>query len=411
MISKMILQLSIAQKTVCLIVLVSMLSIMITIAGLSINQFQSSQIDMKREVITLSNVIAKNMTAAIVFKDSFAAQELLDALKYQPMIEYAKVENSEHSLVVTYGTAHTLASIEKEGLLQFNVPLMFDDKKIGHMMILANNIEYDKKIKVYLSVVMSVIFISLVFSVLLSIWVQRRFATPIIHLAKIANEIAESGNYHLRAQSNFKGEIGQLISVFNGMLNKIDGREQELEALVLHRTQELELLNQQLANQAYHDSLTKLPNRSLFEDRLKQSIAHAAREGTQVALMFIDLDNFKEVNDTWGHAAGDALLCQVARRLESQCRKMDSVARIGGDEFTLLLILEEDDDISEISRRIIDIFQVPFDILDKPLLITMSIGVAIYPIHGYDYDVLKTKSDEAMYQAKRLGRNQFCIHQ
>ena len=158
--------------------------------------------------------------------------------------------------------------------------------------------------------------------------------------------------------------------------------------------------------------MTKLPNRALYEDRLRQSIARAARDGSKVALFFIDLDKFKEVNDTWGHAAGDELLCQVSRRLEKQCREMDSVARIGGDEFTMLFMLEESqEEVNDIARSIVDLFQIPFNIMDRPLLVTMSLGVSIYPTHGYDFDVLKAKADNAMYQAKQAGRNQFLIYQ
>ena len=162
------------------------------------------------------------------------------------------------------------------------------------MIVIANDIAYVQAIKTYSVVVFGVLCIAFVFSVLLSIWVQRRFATPIINLAMVAREVEKSGDYSLRATNNVGGEIGQLLTVFNGMLMKIDLREQVLEALVQNRTAELEELNKKLADQAYYDSLTKLPNRSLFEDRLKQSIAHAARENTKVALMFIDLDKFKE---------------------------------------------------------------------------------------------------------------------
>ncbi len=413
MINKMLARLTIGQKIVSLIVLVSMFSIMIVISGLSLNEFRSTQDSIKREISMISNIIAENMKAAVVFDDNFAAQELLAALSAQPIIEYARVSNKANELIAEYGNHKIYQSqtLINDDLFEVKTLLYFEDEFIGTLIVFANDVAYVQAIQVYLMVVLAVLCTSFVFSVLLSIWVQRRFATPIIDLANVAKKVAISGDYSLRAKNGIGGEIGQLLTVFNGMLKKIDHREQELEALVQNRTNELEKLNKKLADQAYYDSLTKLPNRSLFEDRLKQSIAHAARENTKVALMFIDLDKFKEVNDTWGHAAGDALLCQVSRRLEKQCREMDTVARIGGDEFTMLFILEDNDDISEISRRIVDVFQVPFDILNKPLVVTMSVGVAVYPTHGYDYDVLKAKADEAMYKAKRLGRNQFCIHQ
>lgn len=414
MINKIIERTSIAKRIVVLIVLVSMISILISLAGLSINEYHRTQERVKSELSVLSDVVANNITAALVFKDQFAAKELLETLKVKAIVEYAKVEDLDGNIFVEYGNPSFVSQKSGQNVDFFSVEtqLFVGKKKVGYLNLVANNNETTESIRLYSLIVFAVIFISFIFSTLLSIWVQRRFATPIIHLAEVANKIATTGNYELQSSDRVSGEIGQLISVFNSMVRKINTREQALEALVLERTKELEELNQQLETQAYYDSLTKLPNRSLYEDRLKQSIAYAAREGTKVALMFIDLDNFKQVNDTWGHAAGDALLCQVSRRLEKQCRQMDSVARIGGDEFTMLFMLnDEHDDINEISRRIIDLFQVPFDILDHPLVVTMSVGVAVYPTHGYDFDVLKAKADEAMYQAKLAGRNQFCIFQ
>jgi len=404
---------SIAKKIVFLIVLVSMVSILIALAGLSINEYHRTQERVKSEISVLSDVVATNITAALVFNDQFAAIELLDALKVKAIVEYAKVEDLDGNIFAEYGDNTFVArQASKEGdFFTVSTQLFVDRNKVGYLTLVANNQELTESIRLYSWIVFSVIVISLVFSTLLSIWIQRRFASPIIHLAGVAKAIATNGDYSLQAQNKSSGELGQLIEVFNSMVQKIDTREQALEALVLERTKELEALNQQLARQAHYDSLTKLPNRSLYEDRLKQSIAHAAREGTKVALMFIDLDNFKDVNDSWGHAAGDTLLCQVSRRLEKQCRQMDSVARIGGDEFTMLFMLnDEHDDINEIARRIINLFQVPFNILDQPLVVTMSIGVAVYPTHGYDFAVLKAKADEAMYQAKLAGRNQFCIY-
>jgi len=413
MISTIIDRTSIGRRIVLLIVLVSMFSILIALAGLSANEHHRTQVRVKSELSVLSDVVATNITAALVFKDKHAATELLKVLKVKAIVEYANVEDIDGMPFAEYGDSTFALLQQQRGGEFFTVKtlLFVDDVNVGYLTLVANDQELTESIQLYYLIVFAVILISLVFSILLSVWVQRRFATPLIRLADVAKQIAATGNYSLQVTDKASGELGQLIEVFNSMVRKVDTREQALEALVLDRTTELEALNSKLEQQAYYDSLTKLPNRFLYEDRLKQSIAYAAREGSKVALMFIDLDNFKDVNDTWGHAAGDALLCQVSRRLEQQCRQMDSVARIGGDEFTMLFMLnDEHDDINEISRRIISVFQMPFDILDQPLVVTMSVGVAVYPTHGYDFDVLKAKADEAMYQAKMAGRNQFYIY-
>lgn len=401
------------QKIVALIVSVSMVSILIAIAGLSINEYRAAQQRMTKEVSVISDVLANNMTAAVVFNDTLSGQELLDALKTNELVEYAQVVNDKAELFVSYGNAQLAAvkTVNEMGFYSITTDLHIDKKLAGQLTLVVNNKQVKESIRVYLTVVVAVMFISLAFSFLLSLWVQRRFATPIIELATLASDISDSGDYSQRTSTKASGEIALLQDVFNDMLAKTNDRELALESLVVQRTQELELLNKQLESQAYYDNLTKLPNRALYEVRLKQSIAQANRDNTKVALMFIDLDKFKEINDTYGHAAGDELLCQVSRRLEKQCRAMDSVARIGGDEFTMLFMLADDEDAGDIARRIIDVFQIPFNILDRPMLMTMSLGVAIYPIHGQDFDVLKAKADQAMYQAKQSGRNQFLIYQ
>lgn len=163
-----------------------------------------------------------------------------------------------------------------------------------------------------------------------------------------------------------------------------------------------------LLHQANHDSLTGLPNRQLLFDRLNQAIAYVDRSSSMLALMLIDLDNFKPINDTLGHIAGDALLKEVAGRLQACLRKYDTVARFGGDEF--VLIVNDMPDIHDIVRfadKVYDMFQHPFDILGKPVCATASIGLAIYPLQSRSTDCLLKMADTAMYQAKSEGGNAY----
>ena len=159
---------------------------------------------------------------------------------------------------------------------------------------------------------------------------------------------------------------------------------------------------------AYYDFLTNLPNRSLFADRLKQAIAQTDRHGKLLAVAYLDLDGFKPVNDAWGHQAGDLLLMEVARRLQSCVRAGDSVARMGGDEFVLLF--GNANDVHEIElaiRRILAAISLPINIGGRVAGITASIGLTIYPNDGQDADTLLRHADQAMYAAKQLGKNRF----
>lgn len=169
-------------------------------------------------------------------------------------------------------------------------------------------------------------------------------------------------------------------------------------------------LTDKLAYQAHHDALTGLPNRTLFDERLNRAIAQARRQGWMLAVMFIDLDRFKQINDTLGHTVGDALLQQVARRLEGCIRKTDTLARMGGDEFTLLLTeIRDPQYVNVIAQKLLDALQAPFHLDNHELFVTASIGISLYPKDGLDAATLERNADSAMYKAKSLGKNNFQI--
>jgi diguanylate cyclase (GGDEF)-like protein/PAS domain S-box-containing protein len=160
--------------------------------------------------------------------------------------------------------------------------------------------------------------------------------------------------------------------------------------------------------QAYHDLLTGLPNRALFHDRLTNTISNARREDDKLAILFLDLDRFKVVNDTLGHSVGDELLKQLAIRLKSCLREGDTVARLGGDEFIVLLPNIESDSIAQIvGRKLVDSIKEPFIVEGNELFVTGSIGISIYPEDGGNADVLIKNSDTAMYFTKEQGKNSF----
>ena len=157
---------------------------------------------------------------------------------------------------------------------------------------------------------------------------------------------------------------------------------------------------------ALYDMLTDLPNRKLFTDRLLHSLARARRDNTQLAVMFIDLDRFKPVNDKFGHTVGDLLLKEVAKRLQDCVRKSDTVARLGGDEFVVLIpTLEEKHGDAIVGGKILSALAAPFNIHGHTLHISSSIGIAMYPADGSDEKTLLRNADIAMYHAKKSGRN------
>lgn len=169
---------------------------------------------------------------------------------------------------------------------------------------------------------------------------------------------------------------------------------------------ERKYFEQQLEHQATHDALTGLPNRALFQDRLLQAMAQYRRNGGSVAVMFVDLDNFKNINDSLGHATGDALLKDVAGRVSGELRESDTVARLGGDEFAILLQDGQGiQDLDNVARKILEVIARPCNIDEQLVFANASMGIAIYPLDGEDAATLMRNADTAMYYAKRQGRN------
>lgn len=176
---------------------------------------------------------------------------------------------------------------------------------------------------------------------------------------------------------------------------------------VLRDISEHKRVAERLTHLAHHDALTGLPNRKLFLDRLDQALRRARRYRGGVGVLFIDLDGFKPVNDTHGHDTGDAVLVEVARRLEGLLRSSDTVARLGGDEFTLVLPgLQSRDDAGAIATKVVQVIAQPYAVGELSLHLTTSIGIAVHPTDGADVDALVRNADLAMYRAKQSGKNQ-----
>lgn len=181
---------------------------------------------------------------------------------------------------------------------------------------------------------------------------------------------------------------------------------------VCHDISERNMAQRELIKLAHHDVLTGLPNRILLHDRLQQVKAFAHRMQTSFALIFLDLDRFKIINDTLGHTVGDDLLKLIARRLKDSLRETDTVARIGGDEFIVLLVdVADKDDVRAFADKLLRELDIPFQVGQHELFVTTSAGICIYPDDDQDIDMMMQKADIAMYHAKEKGRNNYQFYQ
>jgi diguanylate cyclase (GGDEF)-like protein len=257
-------------------------------------------------------------------------------------------------------------------------------------------------------------------------YISRRMSNPIIALHRVTLRII-GGNHDAFADETGNDEIAELGQSFNLMTRQIIKHEQELEGKVQKRTVELELSNadlmaaideleeaqKKIKEMAFYDSLTQLPNRRLLNERLERSIIARGRNRHYGALLFLDLDNFKILNDTHGHQAGDELLIKAAKRLKACVRESDTVARLGGDEFIVLL---EDLDASRddaaveaklVAKKITSALSDAYELENVTHKCTVSIGIVLFVDPESKADAVLSAADAAMYDAKKSGKNVF----
>ena len=224
---------------------------------------------------------------------------------------------------------------------------------------------------------------------------------------KVFAEIVANPSQETRGELRFRHRNGNWIWLEGFSQNLL--HEPSVGAIVLNYrdVSQRKETEKQLEYRAYYDSLTGLPNRLLFRDRLVHSLAHARRNRVAVAVMYLDLDHFKLVNDALGHSFGDRLLAHVAKRLQGALRASDTISRIGGDEFSILLPeVVSTEAVAGVARKVLDSLSTPFHVEGHDLFVTASIGISCSPSDGEDAETLLKCADAAMYRAKELGRNQ-----
>lgn len=428
----------IRRKLTLLIVLISTVSLLLASIAFITSDRISIQQTVSDNLRTMANIIAANSSAALLFSDPDAAQETLGFLKSQQHIQAAAIYSMNEREFASYikpGFELELPAVDlqNENILfwgnhvELFHHIIYEGEKIGTVYLRSDmDIIHDRLIRL-LGIVAVVLTASLLVTFILSAQLQRIITDPLLRLSAIARQISTEKNYSVRVIGKGKDELGNLISDFNTMLDEIQLRDselvehrQKLEERVVKRTRELESANAQLEiskeqaesvasrmeYHAHHDSLTGLPNRVLLNDRITSELAHARRQQTNAALLFLDLDRFKIINDSLGHAVGDQLLRAIARRLNDCVREEDTVARLGGDEFMVLLPrISGSADAGRIAMKIIDCLVDPISCNGHELHITTSIGISIFPYDGTDAETLIKHADISMYRAKELGRN------
>lgn len=406
-----------------MLLLTSSSALLLSAVGFAINDWLSLRRAMFERLHAQAQIIGNNSIAALTFGDRESADTTLASLKNEADIVAAALFSQQGQLFSQYqrDNDHVPPRLPNQpsGTIDGNffvlAPVMLDDKSIGHIMVISDLSYWEDRQVFHLGIAVSLLLLSLLLALLLSSRLQRLVSEPILKLAETARRVSNERDYGLRADKLSSDEIGTLVDDFNNMLSQIQLRDHELQKIrdqleekVQARTLELTELTRQLEHQAYHDTLTGLANRVTFDDHLRLAIDQARRYSQRLAVLFLDLDRFKVINDTLGHAVGDKLLIEASRRLSGCIRNCDTLARLGGDEFAVLLTqTQHDTDAAEVARKLTEAIAAPILVDGYSLHVTASIGISLFPEDGGFAEAIVKNADTAMYRSKDRGRNQY----
>jgi diguanylate cyclase (GGDEF)-like protein len=405
--------LTIKSKLVMVIMVTSCIVLLLCFVGFVAQQRLVLREALVAELKVMAENVSINCAAPLVFDDADSARDVLAAFAAKKQVFYACVYLNDGTLFAEYFSDRSIdLSTPKNGSdkdlgshflsrhLELVVPVHFEKEKLGTVCLNASLEEMEQKLYQAAGLGGVGFLIAVAIALLLATRLQKVISGPIESLASAMENVSREKDYSRRVDQHSGDELGRLIQSFNHMLSQVELRDLELQ-----KKQE------RLQHLANHDPLTKLPNRLLFSDRLQQAIVKARRNKHKMALMFLDLDRFKIINDTLGHDVGDLLICQVADRLKKSIRACDSAARFGGDEFVIILEelqgVHQINDISMVAEKVLKSIEQPFQLGEHKVFVTTSIGVSIFDDDSYTPDGLSKCADMAMYKAKEGGRNNF----
>jgi diguanylate cyclase (GGDEF)-like protein len=290
---------------------------------------------------------------------------------------------------------------------------------IGYIRLGMSSGRQQQSLRNHLLGALTVVGLLVIIAVITTLLLTRRLVAPMRRLMRAARAVG-SGRLDVYVPAKSADELGLLTHTFNHMTQRLAESQGEvahyqhtLEEKVAQRTKELEVATAHAYKLAQHDILTGLPNRSLLNQRLRQILAQALRDGTQVACLFLDFDNFKRINDTLGHDAGDQLLQAIGQRLTKAVRESDTVARLGGDEFVLVLpslsAADATFEVMAVISRVRESFVEPFRLSDQIPTLTCSIGVAIYPVDAPDAITLIKQADHRDVFGEGIGTQRLSL--
>jgi diguanylate cyclase len=361
-----------------------------------------------------AQLLAENLAPALAFHDHQATRDALVAFSRREGLQSLLVREPGGEAFSRWPDDAALApwsdtpvQVRWQGL-RLVVPVQLHGEHIGSLAWTESFEALNATLLRLAAGAVTVLALSLLGASLLLRWTQRRALAPLIALSRLAERVATSQDYSLRAPVREHDEVGRLAERFNGMLRRIEVWHEDMNERLAQERES----GQAMQQLAHRDTLTGLPNRLAFEltlERLFVDLHHPQHVGGQrLALLFIDLDNFKHVNDSLGHAAGDAVLVEVSRRMGSVLRASDTLFRLGGDEFALLVAdVAEAETVEHLAGRLIASVREPLVIQGQVQPVGATVGLAFVPDDATDPESLLCAADAAMYAAKHAGKNTY----
>ena len=417
--------LPISKKLRMINLLIVSLITLLTISSMSLLKYFSLRDDYRQDAVTLSSMLAESVNSALMSNDAQAAQAILNGLRTVRDVLRVEIYDKSGHLFADYARKNNTFRAplrfdpsQYEEAAHFgsltldNVSPVFsaspDKKRIGTIAIRIDLVDAYKHLANQIVAILLVGLLSFTLIGALLTKLQKSITLPLLSLTAAMHRVSKNGDFSARATVASQDEIGELASGFNQMLDELSKRENSLHQELNERRR----IEERLSEIANFDSVSNLPNRNSFNSQIDRALIDYKYDHEKFALMFLDLDNFKYVNDTLGHHAGDLLLARVAERLRGSLRQEDYVARLGGDEFAIIMRdFTGISKISTVSRKILASLQQPFFLESHEAFIGASIGITICPDNGEDSETLQRQADSAMYQAKNLGKNTFQFYQ
>jgi diguanylate cyclase (GGDEF)-like protein len=367
-----------------------------------------------KQTRTAAAMTAENLSAAMVFNDRKSGADILAALKADGAILRAMVLDADGQPFASYEGADRPAAPARKlapDSHRYTLDSLGVSRAISHRGKLLGSIQIEtglgevyRRIGWYALLVLAVMVISLSLAQAVLVRLQRVVTSPLLALARTADAVSRHGDFTIRADVFPSADIGLLARAFNTMLARIEKRDAELLTEIAERKR----AEAKLDRLAHFDNVTGLHNRHYFNDRIVEVVARARDTRQRAAVMFLDLDNFKTVNDTLGHDTGDELLRIVSQRLRDCVRLDDTVARIGGDEFAILLEGIGEGGVAEaIAEKCVVALATVIHINGNEIYVSGSIGVSTCPDDATDVHALLKFADTAMYYAKNAGKNTY----